>query len=312
MGGGLAGSHPGAQSPLTRSLPGGCVRARGSLCFAPMVLGHAFRPRRPAGVARVLGLVAISVLGVGCTNLRYYTTYRYEPVRKEVEKVPLTEVEYLSGLFQDGGSWFLRVLEVRRCARRELDVSEEIARVTVTSPTWYYFLGLGALQASLSSPFWVLGTRADGSERRNQYLLGSLVFLVPGLAIMGVGAYFRLVSGTEERRMGQRRRVMSTTEVDCGVSPAGGKQVTLGTRTGPVLLGKTDPQGRIAFPAETARPLVRWEGGRPEKAYFEVFVEDTPSQEVRLPKGFPVNDADLREPTLLPGGASPQAPRPRP
>lgn len=262
----------------------------------------------------VLVLAALVALGAGCANLRYYTTYRYEPVRTEVEKVPIKELEYASGLFQEGERWMLRVMEIRRCERKEVDVSEEIARVTVTSPTWMYFVGLGALQTAISTPFWILGSRYQGADQRNQYLIGTLVFLVPGLAVMGVGTYFRLVSGTEERRMGQRRRVKSRVEVDCGAVAAAGKQVTLGTRTGPIRLGATDPTGRIPFPADSARPLVRWDGGKPTKAYFEVFVEDTPSQEVTLPKGFPVHEGDLREPTLSPsepprGAATESAPR---
>ena len=291
-----------------------------------MVQGKTPRTLRPSprgayfflGVAArlLLGVAAPIALGAGCTNLRYFTTYRYESPRLEIEKVPLKEKESLVGLFKDSRGWFLRVMELRRCEQREVEVSEEIARITVTSPTWLYFVGLGALQASLSAPFWALGARAEGPDRRNHFLVGSLVFLAPGLAILGVGAYFRLVSGTEERRMGQRRRVKGTAEVDCGVEAAGGKQVTLGTRTGHVRLGKTDAQGLIPFPVETGRPLVRWEGGRPVKAYFEVFVEDNPAQEVRLPKDFPVQGGDLLEPNLKPTPSrptgAPDRPSPRP
>lgn len=249
-----------------------------------------------------------------CTNLRYYTTYEYKHIRSETERVPLTEVEYLSGIFQESagarggtaGGWYLQVMELKRCEQRDVDVSEEVARITITSPTWFYFVAIGGLQAGLSTPFWVLGSRADkDKDARDNYLVGTLVFLIPGLAIASLGAYFRLVSGTEERKMGLRRRAKTVVAVACGERAAGGRSVTLGTRTGPIRLGKTDEKGRIPFPVGTVRPLARWEHGKLVKAYFEVFVEDTASQDVRLPKGFPVKESDLREPTLAPGPMSP-------
>ncbi|MDY0003218.1 MAG: hypothetical protein RBU30_18100, partial [Polyangia bacterium] len=61
--------------------------------------------RRFWRAATMMWLAVVLALGAGCTNLRYYTTYRYEPVRKEKERAPIKEVEYLSGLFQEGGSW---------------------------------------------------------------------------------------------------------------------------------------------------------------------------------------------------------------
>jgi hypothetical protein len=56
---------------------------------------------------------------------------------------------------------------------------------------------------------------------------------------------------------------------------------------------------------------VRWQEGQVGKVYFEVFVEDAPSQEVKVPKGFPVHPADLREPALRGAGGPRRAAPPR-
>ncbi len=263
-------------------------------------------------LTRAVSVLAALALGAaGCTNLRYYATYKYKHVRTEKVRKPLKQSQYLSGIFREGGSWVLKVLELKRCEQKEVEVARETAVVTITSPTWYYYLGLGALQAGLSTPFWVLGARAGASkDRRDNYLVGTFIFLVPGLAIAAIGAYLKLVSGTEEKPMGLRHLVKHRAEVACGTGAAQGRRVTLGTRTGPIELGKTDAQGRLPFPVDRVRPLVRWNGGAVEKVFFEVFVEDAPSQEVKVPKGYPVSPADLREPSLRLPSAAPRRAQP--
>ena len=263
----------------------------------------------------VLAVTALALGAAGCTNLRYYSTYKYQHVRTETVRKPLKQHRYLSGIFREGGAWVLKVMELRRCEQQEVEIARETAHVTISSPTWFYFVGLGGLQAGLSIPFWILGARADNNkDRRDNYLVGSLIFLVPGLAILALGTYFKLVSGTEKKKMGLKRRVKHTTEVACGTAPAEERRVTLGTRTGPVALGRTDGKGQLRFPAGKVRPLVRWDSGKVAKDYFEVFVEDAASVEVKVPKGFPVHPADLREPSLKGGygSASGAAPSPRP
>jgi len=260
---------------------------------------------------RVVSMLAALALGAaGCTNLRYYATYRYDHARTEKVRTPLKQSEYLSGIFREGGAWVLKVLELKRCEQKEVEIARETAVVTISSPTWYYYLGLGGLQTGLSTPFWVLGARAGGKDRRDNFLVGSFIFLVPGLAIMAIGAYLKLVSGTEEKPMGLRHRVKHRVEVACGTGPAAGRRVTLGTRTGPIELGKTDAQGRLPFPVDRVRPLVRWNGGDVEKVFFEVFVGDAPSQEVKVPQGYPVSPTDLREPTLRLPQAAPRRAQP--
>jgi hypothetical protein len=176
-----------------------------------------------------LALGASGVGGAGCTNLRYYATYKYEHVRTEREKTPLPEKRYLSGIFKEQGKWVLKVIELRRCEQKVVEVARETAHVTITSPTWFYFVGLGALQASLSTPFWVLGARAKtAKDSRDHYLVGTLVFLIPGLAITAVGAWFKLVSGTEKRPMGLKRRVKKRTVVACGTERASQKRAPAG------------------------------------------------------------------------------------
>jgi hypothetical protein len=254
----------------------------------------------PHGRGRLVG-VALSLLAaltVGCGNLRYFTSYEYRHVKTQEVKEPLPEREYASSIFRDGEGWFLRILEMKVCRRKTVEVAEETARIKVTAPNWFYFVGLGGLAAVMSTPFWVLGSRADSSkDRAGHFTVGTLVFLLPGLALIGLGTYYRLRAGTYTQALGQRERVRSETTGPCGVEPAASRRVSLGTRIGPRALGVTDAQGRVALPVTEVRPLVRWDKGKAEKVYFDVFVEDESAHEVRVPKDYPVGGADLVEPT---------------
>jgi hypothetical protein len=233
----------------------------------------------------------------GCENLRVYTSFHYKHVRSEIQKKPTGEREYLAGIFQDGTGWTVRVMETLTCEQRTVEVAHETAKIKVTAPTWYYFVGLGGLTAAVSTPFWVLGSLAkDRKEATKHYLVGSLLFLLPGLAIVGTGLYYRLRAGTYYKKLGLRRRTKNVATVPCKVAPAVGRTVRLGTRTGQKDLGKTDAQGMVRLEVQGLRPLVRWDAGKVVKVYFDVQVENEPGQEVRLPKGFPVHAADLREP----------------
>jgi len=233
----------------------------------------------------------------GCANLRVFTTFEYKHVRSEVQKKPTGERAFLAGVFRDGTGWAVRVMETETCEQQQIEVAEETAKIKVTAPTWFYFVGLGGLTTAVSTPFWILGSLSkQKSEATKQYLVGSLLFLVPGLAIMGTGVYYRLRAGTFYKKMGQKRRIKSKVEVPCKISPAVGRQVRLGTRTGQKDLGRTDATGKVSLNITGLRPLVRWDGDRVVKAYFDVQVENEPGQEVRLPKDFPVHAADLKEP----------------
>ncbi len=244
----------------------------------------------PLGLSVVLGLS-------GCANLRVFTTFQYEHVRTEVRKKPTGERAFMAGIFRQGDRWVVRVLETQTCERQTVEVAKETAKIKVTAPTWFYFVGLGGLTTVVSTPFWVLGSMAkDPKEASKHYLVGSLLFLVPGLAIMGVGAYYKLRAGTFYKKMGLKRRVKAKVEVPCKVAPAAGRTVRLGARTGQRDLGKTDKQGNVLLDATGLRPLVRWDNGKAVKVYFDIQVENEPGQEVKLPKGFPVHPADLKEP----------------
>lgn len=243
--------------------------------------------------------LGLSLLGglSGCANLRVYTSYEYKHVRTEMKKKPTGERAYMAGIFRDGTGWVVRVMETQTCAQQTVEVAEETAKIKVTAPTWFYFVGLGALTTSVSTPFWVLGSMAKNkTEATKHYLIGSLMFLLPGLAIISAGIYYRLRAGTFYKKIGLRSRVKSTVDVPCKVALAVGRQVRLGTRTGQTTLGRTDAHGNVRLVAEGLRPLVRWDGDRVVKAYFDVQVGSEPGQEVRLPKGFPVNPVDLRKP----------------
>ena len=246
----------------------------------------------------LLALALCGALGLtGCANLRVYTTFEYKHVRTEMRKKPTGERAFLAGIFRDKEGWTVRVMETETCEQQKIEVAEETAKIKVTAPTWYYFVGLGALTTTVSTPFWILGSLAkQKTERTKHYLVGSLLFLLPGLAIIGTGLYYRLREGTFYKKMGQRRRVKSKIEIPCKVSPAVGRHVRLGTRTGQKSLGRTDAKGVVRLDITGLRPLVRWSGGRVAKAYFDVQVENEPGQEVKLPKGFPVHPADLKEP----------------
>ncbi|MFH2006917.1 MAG: hypothetical protein ABI333_10065 [bacterium] len=251
--------------------------------------------RKRTSALLVACLLTTSLLG--CENLRYYTSYQYKHVRREVTRSPTGEREYMSGIYRQGDAWVLRVMELRTCEHKTVEIAEETAKIKVRAPTWYWFLGLGALQTTVSTPFWVLGARSvKSSEATKQYLVGTFVFLVPGLAIMSVGLYYKLRTGTYYKKLGVRRRVRKSVTLPCGVVPAVGRGVRLGTRTGQLALGKTDAKGQLSLPGGPVRPLVRWKDGKVEKAYFDVFVEQEPGHEVRLPKAYPVHAADLREP----------------
>lgn len=244
----------------------------------------------PLGLSLLVGVS-------GCANLRVYTSYEYKHVRTETKKKPTGERAFMTGIFPDGAGWVVRVMETQTCAQQTIEVAEETAKVKITAPTWFYFVGLGALTTSVSTPFWVLGSLAKvKTEATKHYLLGSLMFLLPGLAIISAGIYYRLRAGTFHKKMGLKRRVKGTVDVPCKVALAVGRQVRLGTRTGQRTLGRTDARGTVRLVAEGLRPLVRWDGDRVVKAYFDVQVDNEPGQEVRLPKGFPVNPTDLKKP----------------
>ncbi len=255
-------------------------------------IGHHWRP-----LAAVCGLSL--VLG-SCANLRVFTTYEYKHLGSETSKKPTNKRTFMSGIFREGDRWLIRVMETRICEQQTVEVARETAKVRITAPTWYYFVGLGAVTSTLSTPFWVLGSRAaNRTEATKHYLVGTLVFLVPGLAIVGIGTYYKLRAGTIRRDLGVRRRVKTRVEVPCKVAPAKGRTVLLGMRTGQKALGKTDGHGKIFLSPEGLRPLVRWSNGKVVKVYFDVQVENEPGQEVKVPKGFPVSPADLREPRSL-------------
>lgn len=233
----------------------------------------------------------------GCANLRVFTTFEYKHVRSEVRKKPTGERAFLAGIFRDGQGWVVRVMETQICEQQDIEVAEETAKTKVIAPTWLYFVGLGGLTTTVSTPFWVLGSLArDKKEANKHYLVGSLIFLLPGLAIMSTGVYYRLRAGTYYRKLGLRRLVKSKVEVPCKIAPAVNRPVQLGTRTGQKTLGRTDASGKVRLDTAGLRPLVRWDGGRVVKVYFDVQVENEPGQEVKLPKGFPVEPADLKEP----------------
>jgi hypothetical protein len=246
-------------------------------------------------------LLVVGLLGglgqSGCANLRVYTTFEYKHVRSEVQTKPTGERGFLAGIFRDGQGWSVRIMETLMCEQQKIEVAEETAKIKITAPTWPYYVGLGAITAAVSTPFWVLGSlTSQKSEAAKHYLVGTLMFLIPGLAIVGAGVYYRMRAGTFYKKMGQRRRVKSKIDVPCKVVPAVGRQVRLGTRTGQNVLGRTDAKGRIRLDITGLRPLVRWSGDRVTKAYFDVQVENEPGQEVRLPKDFPVQAADLKAP----------------
>ncbi len=249
--------------------------------------------RLPLLILGLLGAFGVS----GCANLRVYTTFEYKHIRSEVQKKPTGEKAFLAGIFRNGQGWAVRIMETQLCEQQSIEVAEETAKVKVTAPTWLYFVGLGGITAGVSTPFWVLGSLASQkSEATKHYLVGTLMFLVPGLAIVGAGVYYRMRAGTFYKKMGLRRRVKSKVDVPCNVAPAVGRHVRLGTRTGQKDLGRTNARGLVRLDITGLRPLVRWNGDRVEKAYFDVQVENEPGQEVRLPKDFPVNAVDLKAP----------------
>ncbi len=253
--------------------------------------------RKPAqGWFLTIGL--LGALGLsGCANLRVFTTFEYKHLRTEVQKKPTGERAFLTGVFRDQQGWAVRVMETQLCERQTIEVAEETAKIKVTAPTWLYFVGLGGITTALSTPFWVLGSTAiNKSEATKHFLVGTLMFLVPGLAIVGAGIYYRMRAGTFYKKIGPRRRVKSKVDIPCKVAPAVGRHVRVGTRTGQKDLGRTDANGLVRLDITGLRPLVRWSGDRVVKAYLDVQVENEPGQEVRLPKDFPVNAADLKVP----------------
>ena len=235
-------------------------------------------------IALQLTALQLSLQLSGCGHFRTYTNYKYNKVDEKTETKKLKNPVYKTKIIQKEKDYYLKIQEKQQCRELAQDILEEQAQIKTVAPLSWIYIGGGAALAAVSIPFYYMAGKAENTTRkRNNSLVGSFLFLVPGLAAIGFGIYQRLQVGTKTETLGKTTRTTSEKAIPCGSQPATGKEIKLGTRIGTLLLGKTDEQGEIKLPHRTIQPLIRHSFDKIEKVYIDVILENDNLGEIDIP-----------------------------
>lgn len=232
-------------------------------------------------IPRMTALVSM-VAFTGCSPYHTWTTYSYNKLGYETKTIELANREYQVKFIQTQMRYLLRITEHVFCQRIKEERSEEVLVHRVKAPSWLYLTLLGSAFVAISVPFYIIAGKAKGTKRTANLLVGSLLFLTPGLVMGTVGIYLKLMEGTTRRKLGIVTRPVLKEKTPCGQRPAADRAVSLMTRVGRISIGKTDKQGRIVVP-KIIRPMIRYENEKIKKIYLEVFVEDRSIGEYTVP-----------------------------
>jgi hypothetical protein len=209
----------------------------------------------------------------GCGHFRTYTDYSYKKIGEEKKTVTLPEKSYDYQIVYHDEAYWLKITEITHCQDLVQEVLEERATIETKAPLAWWYIGGGSLMAGLSAPFYYLAAGADTPERtRNNALVGSFLFLLPGLALLGFGIYQKLASGTETDVLGTTKKTKTANKRVCETGPVVDQKVIVGTRTGTQPMGKTNEKGEIRLPHRTIKPLIRYRFHKIVKVYLDVFL----------------------------------------
>jgi hypothetical protein len=219
-----------------------------------------------------------------CGHFRTYTKYSYKKLGQEKKTVKLPKKTYDYQIVYHDEAYWLKITEKTTCKHLTQEVLEESATVEVKAPLAWYYIGGGSLIAALSTPFYYLAGSAKSKERtRNNALVGSFLFLLPGLALLGFGIYQKLVAGTKTESLGKKKKTINAEETPCGSAPVVAQEVLLGTRTGTQSAGKTNKKGEVKLPHNSIKPLKRYRFHKVVKVYLDVFLGTENLGEVDVP-----------------------------
>ena len=244
-------------------------------------------PFRVTALLLTASLIALPLSLSGCGHFRTYTNFNYNKVGEKTETQKIKTPVYTTEIIKNDEDYYLKIQERQQCRELQLHILEETATIKTTAPLAWYYVGGGAVFASLSIPFYYMAGKAESSARtRNNALIGSFLFLLPGLAAIGFGLYQHLESGSTTKSLGVTSRTINEKTIHCGTAPAAFKEVHLGTRIGTQPVGKTDEHGKIKLPHRSIQPLIRHSFDKIEKVYLDVILENESLGEIDVPWEF--------------------------
>lgn len=252
--------------------------------------------------------IAYLSAATACSPFQTWTRYSYKKLGTETKTITLPEETYLYRLVTTPQGYFLQLRRRTHCKHMVQDRVRETVHHKVKAPASLYYIILGSVVAAISVPFYVIGARASGKTRRNNILMGTLMFLVPGGALAGVGGYLKAMEGTTRTDLGITRRTVRSKKFVCKTRPVDNRKVSVGTLLGRVAIGKTDAQGSIRLSHLTLKPLVRYQFSKVTKVYLDIYLEGEDIGELDVPWGRPKAAMPLLKPQPRPRPAA----RPRP
>ncbi len=211
------------------------------------------------------------LFSAGCIESRSYLTTRHRHLHYEVEVKPNIRKEIRVTHEVSDNRLTLFFEEISYCRHVQYDVEKMSLIRTETRPGSLYYMALGSLVAALSVPSYYMGiAKSSGTARAIHFSVGTGLFLGPGLALGGYGAWKFLEEETVSEDIGNVRREVKNTDFSCGQGPPPeGARVEVLTRTGHVDLGILPVNGRITADLARLSPMVNDQTG---KAYLDVFV----------------------------------------
>ena len=234
--------------------------------------------------AQLIAAQLIATQLSACGHFRTYTNYSYRKLGEEKKTKKLKKKTYTKEIVFHDDAYWLKLTEQRHCKKLKQDILEESATVEVKAPLSWYYVGGGALVAGLAIPFYYLaGTSKSSERRRNNALVGSFLFLLPGLALLGFGIYQRFVAGSETKTLGKTKKVSDEEAFICGTAPVVDEEVKLGTRTGTQPVGKTNKKGEVKLPHRSIQPLIRYRFNKIVKVYLDVILGTDNLGEINVP-----------------------------